>query len=156
MLTTGEPGRLGVAGGGIVAGAIGASIIFNPLSALGILPGLFITKYILSRPRLVKALTKTDRDSVTLILETFNRLTTQLAARGIGEGIDAGKEQAALAQKQLLETEQAQQLQKDFGGLQQAQPNITYPEIEPIPDQFELDRQARREFAERLFRRPII
>ena len=156
VLTTGEPGRLGVAGGGIVAGAIGASIIFNPLSALGILPGLFITKYFLSRPRLVKALTKTDRDSVTLILETFNRLTTQLAARGIGEGIDAGKEQAALAQKQLLETEQAQQLQKDFGGLQQPQPNITYPEIQPIPDQFELDRQARREFAEQLFRRPVI
>jgi len=155
VLTSGEPGRLGVAGGGIVAGAIGASVIFNPLSALGILPGLFITKYFLSRPSLIKALTKTDRDSITLVSETFNRLLSQLTARGIGEGIDEGREQAELLQNQLLQTEQAQQLQDDFRNFAPQQ-NITYPEIQPIPDQLELDRQARREFAEQLFRRPVI
>jgi len=155
ILTSGEPGRLGVAGGGIVAGAIGASVIFNPLSALGILPGLFITKYFLSRPTLIKALTKTDRNSITLVTETFNRLLSQLTARGIGEGIDEGREQAELLQNQLLQTEQAQQFKDDLSNFAPQQ-NITYPEIQPIPDQLELDRQARREFAEQLFRRPII
>jgi hypothetical protein len=158
ILTKGEPGRGGAGAGGIVAAGIGASILFAPLSALPTITGLLIVGSIMSTPRFIKLFTKTDKGSIRQLVDIFNTLLLQTTTRGIEGGITNVSDQVGLAVSDIIKDVDLQELQKDLR--QSVTPTtptkpIPLPEVQ-APQVFEQDIEARRQFAEDLFRRPVI
>jgi hypothetical protein len=156
ILTKGEAGR-GAVAGGIVAAGIGASILFTPFAALPTIAGLLVARFMLSNPAIIKLFTKTDKGSIAQLLDAFGTAVNQVSARTIGTGIDMAREETQKLTEDILATEDAQRIQSEIRGDFRPQTNIILPEIDPIPSQpLSLDDQARIDYAERLFRRPVI
>lgn len=80
ILTKGESGRGGAAGG-LVAAGIGAAVVFAPLQTLPAIVGLAIVRKVFELPWFVGMLTKTDPGSIALLIEATAQAARQLGVR---------------------------------------------------------------------------
>jgi len=80
ILTKGESGRGGAAGG-LVAAGIGAAVVFAPLQTLPAIVGLAIVRKVFELPWFVGMLTKTDPGSIALLIEATTQAARQLGVR---------------------------------------------------------------------------
>ena len=80
VLTKGESGRGGAAGG-LVAAGLGAAIIFAPLQTLPALIGLSIVRTLLGNAKLVGLFSKTDPGSVAQLIEATTQAARQFGVR---------------------------------------------------------------------------
>jgi len=111
----------------------------------------------LSNSAIIKLFTKTDKGSIAQLLDAFGTAVNQVSARTVGTGIDMATEESKKVIGDVLGTEEAQRIRSEIDSTSIPQQKITLPEIKPIPSQTStLDDQARIDYAEQLFRRPII
>ena len=82
VLTIGESGRSGGAGG-LVAAGIAASVVFNPLSTLPILTSLAIVRALFTNRTFVSLMAKTDQGSIAQAMRIFNTAARQAGVRFI-------------------------------------------------------------------------
>ena len=82
VLTIGESGRSGGAGG-LVAAGIAASVVFNPLSTLPILTSLAIVRALFTNRTFVSLMSKTDQGSIAQAMKIFNTAARQAGVRFI-------------------------------------------------------------------------
>jgi len=80
VLTIGEVGRSGGAGG-LVAAGIAASVVFNPLSTLPILTSLAIVRALFTNRTFVSLMSKSDQGSISKALKIFNTALRQAGFR---------------------------------------------------------------------------
>ena len=138
VLTKGELGRGGAAGG-LVAAGLGAAIVFAPLQTLPALLGLSIVRYVLGSPKLVGLLSKTDPGSVAQLIQGVERAARQFGVRMVdgtyveqgldlvGEGIGAAKTAVGITDDDVEgATEQGTNL------FQQLRNQVTAPIKSPI------------------------
>jgi|TARA_R100000081_G_C4819413_1_gene178231 hypothetical protein len=159
ILTKGEVGR-GNFPGSLVAAGIAAGIAFAPLASLSTIAGLFVVKTLLGSP-FIKLFTKTDKGSIRQLIEATTDALEQVGVRGIAEGI----EQVGTTTEKIIEENVPTIDTRELLGQQSTtqfnapQVNISLPQISPLPPEIQRQIQQnedRIEFAERLFRRPVI
>ena len=80
VLTIGESGRSGGAGGLIAAG-IAASIVFAPLSTLPVLTSLALVRALFTNRTFVSLMAKTDQGSIATAIKLFNTAARQAGLR---------------------------------------------------------------------------
>jgi len=170
VLTKGEVGRGGAAGG-LVAAGLGAAIVFAPLQSLPVLFGLGVVRAVLQSPKLVGLLSKTDPGSIAQLIQGVERAARQLGVRMVdgtyveqgldlvGEGIGAAKTAVGITDDDVEgATEQGTNL------FQQLRNQVTAPIKSPmaLPDVQSTDlpddpmSQDRLDFAEQVAGRPIL
>jgi len=159
-LTKGEVGR-GNGPGALIAAGIGAGIVFYPLQAIPTIIGLGITKAILGSPRTVKLLSKTDKGSIRQLFDALRTAAAQFGYRLINNELIKADE--AISEFMDENAPELPDINIDdiFSQTQQISPsqvNINLPEVSPVrvSDPLGQEQQDRIEFAERLFRRPVI
>ena len=104
VLTKGESGRSGGAGGLIAAG-IAASIVFAPLATLPILFSLGIVRGLFTNRAFVAAMAKTDQGSIAIALRLFNTAIRQAGLRYVdGELVPFAEGAANLIDKGVSKT----------------------------------------------------
>ncbi len=160
IATKGEVGR-GAGAGGIVAAGIGASILFAPMAALPTLAGLYVGRFLLSNPYTIKLFTKTDKGSIAELLDAFKTGVLQASARGLDTGTRTALEKTNPLIDQILSDPSLQEAQKEIQQIRRPSPQtqVELPEVRSVPrpqNLFPEDVEARRQFAEDLFRRPVI
>ena len=157
VLTKGEIGR-GNFPGALVAAGIAAGIVFAPLAAIPTIAGLQIAKTMLGSRAFLKYASKTDKGSVTRAFETLRTAAAQFGYRFIDGELRQVQEQTA----QLIDENIPDVNIGDLTGQDQPitapQVNISLPQVSPVrvSDPLRQSQQDRIEFAEQLFRRPII
>tara|TARA_R100000664_G_C2757898_1_gene146415 strand:- start:7 stop:3261 length:3255 start_codon:yes stop_codon:yes gene_type:complete len=157
VLTKGEIGR-GNFPGGLVAAGIAASVVFSPLASLGTIGGLIFAKTLLGSKTFVKIASKTDKGSIAQALEILRRTAAQFGYRYVnGELVKAQELTADLIEENIPDIN----VDDVIGQTQQTirpQTNINLPQVTPVrvSDPLRQEQQDRIEFAERLFRRPVI
>jgi len=157
VLTKGEIGR-GNFPGALVAAGIAAGVVFAPLASIGTIAGLQFAKSILGSKGFIKFASKTDKGSVAQALEILRRTAIQFGYRYVnGELIRAGDVASELIDENVPDLS----VEDILGQTPQTtapQVNISLPQVAPvqISDPLRQAQQDRIEFAERLFRRPII
>ena len=173
VLTGGEPGRGGAAGG-LVAAGLSAAIVFPPLTALPTVAGLAIARTLLTYPPFVRLMSRSDQGSISQALQIFNTTLRQFGLRyvdgeivGFGEGttdllnraLDFGSEAVGLTDEEV-----DQNLQEGQNLFQQLREQVTAP-IRELPQLPQVDTtQAsvdplspeRLDFAERIAGRPVV
>ena len=107
VLTKGEAGR-GAAAGGLVAASL--AIGFFNVSALPIIIGTIFMRGLLSNPRIVRGLAQTDKTSIRLVFDYFDRTLKQLGVRGVASGIEDVEEQITEATADVLDRDEVQDL----------------------------------------------
>ena len=107
VLTKGEAGR-GAAAGGLVAASL--AIGFFNVSALPIIIGTIFMRGLLSNPRFVRGLAQTDKTSIRLVFDYFDRTLKQLGVRGVASGIEDVEEQITEATADVLDRDEVQDL----------------------------------------------
>ena len=157
VLTKGEIGR-GNFPGALVAAGIAAGIVFAPLAAIPTIAGLQIAKTMLGSPGFIKFASRTDKGSIIKSLEILRTAAAQFGYRYINGELIKVEEQAS-----DLISENVPPIDVDdiIGINQQISPpqvNISLPQVTPVrvSDPLRQEQQDRIEFAERLFRRPVI
>jgi hypothetical protein len=160
ILTKGEIGR-GNFPGSLVAAGIAAGIAFAPLATLPTVIGLSVLRFVLGTPAAVKLFTKTDKGSIRQLLDIVATATQQATVRGVASAIQSANVEAQRALAEIDTSDLAQQLRDSAEELRTPQapvPSIELPEVAPVQNQqiFTPEEQARRQFAEDLFRRPVI
>ena len=157
VLTKGEIGR-GNFPGALVAAGMAAGVVFAPLASLGTIAGLQFAKSMLGSKAFIKFASKTDKGSVAQALEVLRRTAIQFGYRYVnGELIRAGD----IASELIDENVPDLSVEDILGQTPQTtapQVNISLPQVAPvqISDPLRQEFQDRIEFAERLFRRPVI
>lgn len=157
LLTKGEIGR-GNFPGALVAAGIAAGVVFAPLASIGTIAGLQIAKSMLGSRAFIKFASKTDKGSVGQALEILRRTAAQFGYRYVnGELIRAGDVATEIIDENVPDID-AEDLLGQTPQTRAPQVNISLPQVAPvqISDQLSGIPQDRLEFAERLFRRPII
>ena len=177
ILTGGEPGRGGAAGG-LVAAGISAAIVFQPLTALPTVAGLAVARFLLTYPPFVRVMSRSDPGSIARAMRIFNTSLRQFGLRyvngevaPIGEGVvsildkgfDAGATALGITDEEIEEQAESgintfQQLRDQvLSPIQQppALPQVQSPDLAQaqIPDPLS---DERIEFAERVAGRPIL
>jgi hypothetical protein len=159
-LTKGEVGR-GNGPGALIAAGIGAGIVFYPLQAIPTIIGLGITKAMLGSPRTVKLLSKTDKGSIRQLFDALRTAAAQFGYRLVNNELIKADE--AISEFMDENAPELPDINIDdiFSQTQQISPsqvNINLPEVSPVrvSDPLGQEQQDRIEFAERLFRRPVI
>jgi len=157
VLTKGEIGR-GNFPGALVAAGIAAGVVFAPLASIGTIAGLQIAKSMLGSRAFIKFASKTDKGSVAQALEVLRRTAIQFGYRYVnGELIRAGDIASELIDENVPDIN-AEDLLGQTPQTRAPQVNISLPQVAPvqISDPLRQAQQDRIEFAERLFRRPVI
>lgn len=80
VLTGGEPGRGGAAGGLIAAG-LSAAIVFAPLANIPTLAALVIARELITFPPFVRLMSRSDQGSISKALQIFNTTLRQFGLR---------------------------------------------------------------------------
>lgn len=80
VLTGGEPGRGGAAGGLIAAG-LSAAIVFAPLANIPTVAALIIARELISFPFFVRLMSRSDQGSIGQALQIFNTTLRQFGLR---------------------------------------------------------------------------
>tara|TARA_R100001510_G_C7638804_1_gene196613 strand:- start:84 stop:1682 length:1599 start_codon:yes stop_codon:yes gene_type:complete len=86
VLTKGEAGR-GAAAGGLIAASL--AVGFLNFSAIPLAIGIIIMRGALSRPDVVRAMARTDKDSVQLVFDYLERGLKQYVTREVAGGVEA-------------------------------------------------------------------
>ena len=157
VLTKGEIGR-GNFPGALVAAGMAAGVVFAPLSSLSTLAGLQFAKSMLGSKAFIKFASKTDKGSVAQALEVLRRTAIQFGYRYVnGELIRAGDVASELIDENVPDLS-VEDLLGQTPQTTAPQVNISLPQVAPvqISDQLSGIPQERIDFAEQLFRRPII
>ena len=170
VLTKGESGRGGAAGGLIAAG-LGAAVVFAPLQTLPALIGLGIVRKVFENSFFVGLLSKTDPGSVAKLIEAVVQAARQFGVRMVdgtyvedtvdylGKGIDVGKTAVGITDEEVSgATDQGLNM------FQQLRNQVTAPIKSPIglPDVQSTGlpddpmSQNRLDFAEQVAGRPIL
>jgi|TARA_A100001391_G_scaffold47862_2_gene28541 hypothetical protein len=157
VLTKGEIGR-GNFPGAIVAAGIGAAIIFQPLASLSTLAGLEVAKRLLGSKLFIKYASKTDKGSIAQAFEIFRRITAQLGYRYVNGELIKGTETITNLLEENIPDFSETDIVEQPEQTRAPQVNISLPQVAPvqISDPLRQAQQDRIEFAERLFRRPVI
>ena len=162
ILTKGEIGR-GNFPGALISAGIAAGIVFAPLAALPTLLGLGIVRTVLGTPGAVKFLAKTDKGSIKKLMEITNNAARQFGVRIAGNAIVEVQETAEeLIDENIpdlgLQDIITEQTEETSSPVISPQVNIRLPQVAPVQLQDPLGQsiEDRIDFAERLFRRPII
>tara|TARA_R100000278_G_scaffold29916_1_gene27490 strand:- start:668 stop:3973 length:3306 start_codon:yes stop_codon:yes gene_type:complete len=163
ILTKGEVGR-GNFPGSLVAAGIAAGIAFAPLATLPTVIGLTVLKGVLGMPGVVRLFTKTDKGSIRQLIDITADLTEQATVRLIDKGVQDTRQAAGRFVEDIQQSPEFQELQDTTQEVIRPpeQPSIELPEIAPAPvvptspSTLTPEEQARRQFAEDLFRRPVI
>ena len=90
VLTGGEPGRGGAAGGLIAAG-LSAAIVFAPLANIPTVAALIIARELITFPPFVRLMSRSDQGSIGQALQIFNTTLRQFGLRMVdGEIVPIG------------------------------------------------------------------
>jgi len=157
VLTKGEIGR-GNFPGALVAAGMAAGVVFAPLASIGTLAGLEFAKRMLGSRAFIKFASKTDKGSVAQALEVLRRTAIQFGYRYVnGELIRVGDIASELIDENVPDLS-VEDLLGQTPQTRAPQVNISLPQVAPvqISDQLSGIPQDRIDFAEQLFRRPII
>jgi hypothetical protein len=157
VLTKGEIGR-GNFPGALVAAGMAAGVVFAPLASIGTLAGLQFAKSMLGSRAFIKFASKTDKGSVAQALEVLRRTAIQFGYRYVnGELIRVGDIASELIDENVPDLS-VEDLLGQTPQTRAPQVNISLPQVAPvqISDQLSGIPQDRIDFAEQLFRRPII
>jgi hypothetical protein len=173
LSTVGEIGRGGSAGG-LVAAGIAAGIVFAPLATLPTLAGLAIMRQLLSDPRFVGIMLKTDKGSIKQAIQMARRAAGLAGVRYVngqaeligstaediaGEAVQEADEEGFIDQAKKIFKSTADQARDTANQAQQSlrttQANIPIPEVQSIemPNLDPLS-QDRLDLDEQLFGRP--
>ena len=162
ILTKGEIGR-GNFPGALISAGIAAGIVFAPLAALPTLLGLGIVRTVLGSPGAVKFLAKTDKGSIKKLMEITNNAARQFGVRIAANAIiDVQETTEELIDENIpdlgLQDIITDQTEETPSPVVSPQVNIRLPQVAPVQLQDPLGQsiEDRIEFAERLFRRPVI
>ena len=162
ILTKGEIGR-GNFPGALISAGIAAGIVFAPLAALPTLLGLGIVRSVLGSPGAVKFLAKTDKGSIKKLMEITNNAARQFGVRMVaGAIVDVQETAEDLIDENIpdlgLQDIITEQTEETPSSVVSPQVNIRLPQVAPVQLQDPLgqSQEDRIEFAERLFRRPVI
>jgi len=171
ILTKGEAGRGGAAGG-LVAAGLGAAVVFAPLQSLRPLLGLSIVRLAFQSPRFVGYLSKTDPGSVAQAIQILERAARQYGVRMVdgtfvestvsfGEDlIDKGKTAVGITDDDVQ-----QQTDQGLNMFQQLRDQVTaplktselqLPDVQPLQSPTDPLSQERIDFAEQIAGRPIV
>ena len=115
-------------------------------------------------PGVVRLFTKTDKGSIRQLLDITADLTEQATVRLIEKGVQDTRQAAGRFVEDIQQSPEFQELQDTTQEVIRPpiQPSIELPEIAPAPvvpttpSALTPEEQARRQFAEDLFRRPVI
>ena len=177
ILTAGEIGRGGSAGG-LVAAGLGAAVVFAPLASLKPLLGLVIARTALSNPRFVGLLSKNDPGSIAQAVQIMERAARQYGVRSVDgsfvegtvdfadELFEDAKTAVGITDEQVEEQtgeglqmfqqmrDQINELTKPIQPVPEV-PDVVSPDLAQaqIPDPLS---EERIEFAERVAGRPIL
>ena len=156
-LTKGEIGR-GNFPGALVAAGIAAGVVFAPLAAIPTIFGLQIAKSLLGSRMFIKYASRTDKGSIIKALEILRTTAAQFGYRFInGELRQVQDNTSKFIEENVPDTDinEIMGLNKQFDA---PQTNISLPQVSPVrlADPLNQSQQDRIEFAEKLFRRPII
>tara|TARA_R100000149_G_C5880021_1_gene144818 strand:- start:102 stop:3527 length:3426 start_codon:yes stop_codon:yes gene_type:complete len=170
VLTKGEVGRGGSAGG-LVAAGLGAAVVFAPLQTLPALLGLTIVRTALGNPRFVGYLSKTDPGSIAQAIQILERAARQYGVRMVdgsfvSSTVDFADETFEAGKTALGITDEDVDTGVDEGLnlFQQLREQVTAP-IRELPQLPQVDTtQAsvdplspeRLDFAERIAGRPVV
>jgi hypothetical protein len=161
ILTKGEIGR-GNFPGALISAGIAAGIVFAPLAALPTLLGLGIVRTVLGTPGAVKFLAKTDKGSIKRLLEITNNAARQFGVRMAANAIiDVQETTEELIDENISDLglqDIIEQTEETSSPVVSPQVNIRLPQVSPVQftDPLGQSQEDRIEFAERLFRRPVI
>ena len=157
VLTKGEIGR-GNFPGALVAAGIAAGIVFAPLAAIPTIAGLQIAKLMLGSPGFIKYASKTDKGSITRAIETLRTAAAQFGYRFINGELREVQEQTAELIDENVPDINLDNIVGQDQPITAPQVNISLPQVSPVrvTDPLRQSQQDRIEFAEQLFRRPII
>ena len=157
VLTKGEIGR-GNFPGALIAAGIAAGIVFAPLAAIPTIAGLQIAKLMLGSPGFIKYASKTDKGSITRAIETLRTAAAQFGYRFIDGELREVQEQTAELIDENVPDINIDNIVGQDQPITAPQVNISLPQVSPVrvPDPLRQSQQDRIEFAEQLFRRPII
>ncbi len=86
VLTKGEAGR-GAAAGGLIAASL--AVGFLNVNAIPLAIGIILMRGAFSRPEIVRAMARTDKGSITLVFDYFERGLKQYLTREIAGGVEA-------------------------------------------------------------------
>ncbi len=176
VLTGGEPGRGGAAGGLIAAG-LSAAIVFAPLANIPTVAALIIARELISFPFFVRLMSRSDQGSIGQALQIFNTTLRQFGLRmldgeivpissGISNLLEGGFDKGATAigitddeiQGASLEGQSSyQELRDKVLKPFITQPNL--PQVAPVQTpQSTTDplSQERLDFAEQVAGRPVL
>jgi hypothetical protein len=170
VLTKGEVGRGGSAGG-LVAAGLGAAVVFAPLQTLPALLGLTIVRTALGNPRFVGYLSKTDPGSIAQAIQILERAARQYGVRMVdgsfvSSTVDFADETFEAGKTALGITDEDVDTGVDEGLnlFQQLRQQVTAPikELPQLPQiqttQTSVDPLSpeRLDFAERIAGRPVV
>jgi len=176
VLTGGEPGRGGAAGG-LVAAGLSAAIVFAPLANIPTLAGLVIARELITFPPFVRLMSRSDQGSIAKALQIFNTTLRQFGLRmvdgeivPISSGIsniledtfEAGKTAIGITDDEIDDVTQEgastfQELRERVLAPLITQPGL--PQITPVQTpQTQTDplSQDRLDFAEQVAGRPVL
>jgi len=170
VLTKGESGRGGAAGG-LVAAGLGAAIVFAPLQTLPTLVGLSIVRSVLSSKLMVGLLSKTDPGSVAQLIQAVERAARQMGVRMVdgtyvegavdilGEGVDTAKTAVGITDDDVSGVADQglnmfQQLRNQVTAPIKQLPQL--PNVQPIQSSTDPMSQERLDFAEQVAGRPVL
>jgi len=173
VLTIGESGRSGGAGGLIAAG-IAASIVFNPLSTLPILTSLALVRALFTNRTFVSLMSKTDQGSIAQAIKLFNTAARQAGLRYVdGELVPFAEGANTLLEKGLgigataigiTGDDVKGQADQGLNMFQQLRNQVTapikqlpqLPNVQPTQTPTDPMSQERLDFAEQVAGRPVI
>ena len=176
VLTAGEPGRGGAAGGLIAAG-LSAAIVFAPLANIPTVAALVIARELITFPPFVRLMSRSDQGSISKALQIFNTTLRQFGLRmidgeivPIGSGIsnlleggfDKGATAIGITDDEIQGATQEGQSSYQELRNKVLQPFITQPnlpQVTPVQTpQTPTDplSQERLDFAEQIAGRPIV
>ena len=174
VLTKGESGRGGSAGG-LVAAGLGAAVVFAPLQTLPALLGLTIVRKVFENSFLVGLLTKTDPGRIAQLIQGVERAARQFGVRmvdgtyveqtvnfvgeGIDEGINLSKTAVGITDEDVSDaTDQGlnmfQQLRNQVTAPIKQLPQL--PNVQPTQTPTDPMSQERLDFAEQVAGRPVL
>jgi len=170
ILTKGEIGRGGSAGG-LVAAGLGAAVVFAPLQTLPALLGLTIVRTALGNPSFVGLLSKTDPGAISQAIQILERAARQYGVRMVDgsfvsstvdfvdDTFEAGKTAIGITDEDIEGG-----VDEGFNMFQQLREQVTAPikELPQLPQvettQASVDPLSpeRLDFAERIAGRPVV
>ena len=171
VLTKGELGRGGSAGG-LVAAGLGAAVVFAPLQTLPALLGLTIVRGLLGSPKFVGLLTKGDPGSIAQMIQMMERAARQYGVRMVDgsyveSGVDFTKKgfEAAKTAVGITDEDIQQQADEGLNIFQQLREQVTaplktselqLPDVQPMQSPTDPLSPERIDFAEQVAGRPIV